>query len=190
MARWSRAIVSEFLPVNRIVTFTWKFEIYWFCRPFYFPAEKRKHFCWVSWVQNILHIEVLILRVTVMLCGCEYCQLRVHLAPPLTRDAGQQESLTFSPALWPPNWSICSGSHAIVFFRVPLLRIIARTGSKANMPEVTAALMGMERLEEGWVGGVQVWGHYMWDEYHVSSKESIFKLRPESSNKESFVVLH
>jgi len=43
-----------------------------------------------------------------------------------------------------------------VFFRVPLLRIIARTGSKANMPEVIAALMGMERLEEGWVGGVQI----------------------------------
>lgn len=131
-----------------------------------------------------------IIIVTIMFCGCENCQMRVHLAPTLIRDAGQQESLSLSPTPWPPNWSICSGSHAIVFFRVPLSKIIARTGSKANMPEVTAALMGMERLEEGWVGGVQVWGHYMWDEYHVSSKESIFKLRQESSNKESFVVLH
>jgi len=113
-----------------------------------------------------------------MFRASEYCPLRVYLAPPLTRDVGQQESLTFSPFLWPSNWF--NGSHAIVFFRVPLLRIIARTGSKANMPEVIAALMGMERLEEGWVGGVQIWGHYMWDEYHVSSKESIFKLRPKS----------
>lgn len=29
----------------------------------------------------------------------------------------------------------------------------------------------------------------MWDEYHVSSKESIFKPRLENSNKEPFVVL-
>jgi len=41
MAHWSGSVWEIFVPINRTVDFTWKFDIHWSCRPLSFLSEKK-----------------------------------------------------------------------------------------------------------------------------------------------------